>query len=70
MFAHLLLSYERILFRCYNSADLVDKFCYVVHTLCVASGTDTSGVARIHTGWNKFRQQAGFLTDKDELYVA
>jgi len=36
--------------------ELVDKFCYLGDMLSVDGDADAAVVARIQTGWNKFRQ--------------
>jgi len=45
--------------------ELVDKFCYLGDMLSVDGDADAAVEARIRIGWNKFRQIAPLLTDKD-----
>jgi len=35
--------------------DLVDKFCYLGDMLSTHGSADTDVIARIRSGWNKFR---------------
>ena len=46
-------------------AELVDKFCYLGDMLSVDGDADAAVEARIRIGWNKFRQLAPLLTNKD-----
>jgi len=43
----------------------VDQFCYVGDTLSVDGDADAAVEARVHKGWNKFRQLVPLLTNKD-----
>ena len=43
----------------------VEKFCYLGDMIAVEGGIDQAVVARIRSGWNRFRQLASFLTAKD-----
>jgi len=45
--------------------ELVDKFCYLGDMLSVDGGADAAVENRIQIGWNKFRQLAPLLTNKD-----
>ena len=45
--------------------ELVDKFCYLDDMLSVDGDADAAVEARIRFGWNKFRQLAPLLTNKD-----
>jgi len=48
-----------------ENLELVDKFCYLGDMLSVDGNADTSVENRIRIGWNKFRQLAPLLTNKD-----
>jgi len=43
----------------------VDKFCYLADILSVEGDADAAVDARSRIGWNKFRQLAPLLTNKD-----
>ena len=45
--------------------ELVDKVCYLGDMLSVDGDADAAMDARIRIGWNKFRQLAPLLTNKD-----
>jgi len=45
--------------------ELVVKFCYLGDMLSVDGDADAAVEARIRIGWNKFRQLAPLLTNKD-----
>jgi len=45
--------------------ELVDKFCYLRDMLSVERDADAAVENRIRIGWNKFRQLAPLLTNKD-----
>jgi len=45
--------------------ELVDKFCYLGDMLSVYGDADAAVETRIQIGWNKFRQLAQLLTNKD-----
>ena len=45
--------------------ELVNKFCYSSDMLSVDGSADAAMEARIHTGWNKFRQTVLLLANKD-----
>ena len=45
--------------------ELVDKFRYLGDMLSVDGDADAAVEARIRIGWNKFRQLAPLLTNKD-----
>jgi len=45
--------------------EVVDKFCYLGDMLSVDGATDAAVDARIHIGWNKFRQLVPLLTNRD-----
>ena len=42
--------------------EVVDKFCYLGGMLSVDGDADAAVEARIHIGWNKFRQLVPLLT--------
>ena len=50
------------------SLELVDKFCYLSDMLGVDGDADAAVEARARKGWNKFRQIAPLLTNKDVLW--
>jgi len=45
--------------------EAVDKFSYLGDMLSVDGDADAAVQARIRTGWNKFRQLAPLLTNRD-----
>ena len=45
--------------------EVVDKFCYLGDMLSVDGDADAAVEARIQIGWNKFRQLAPLLTNRD-----
>ena len=45
--------------------EVVDKFCYLGDMLSADGATDAAVDARIHIGWNKFRQLVPLLTNRD-----
>jgi len=45
--------------------EVVDKFCYLGDMLSVDGDADVAVEARIRIGWNKFRQLAPLLTNRD-----
>jgi len=45
--------------------EVVDKFCYLDNILSVDGNADAAVKARIHIGWNKFRQLVPLLTNRD-----
>ena len=45
--------------------EVVDKFCYLGDMLSVHGDANAAVEARIRIGWNKFRQLAPLLTNKD-----
>jgi len=47
------------------SLKLVDMFCYLGNTLSADGDADAAVEARVHKGWNKFRQLVPLLTNKD-----
>jgi len=47
------------------SLELVNKFCYVGDMLSVDGDADVAVEAKVHKGWNKFRQLVPLLTNKD-----
>jgi len=48
-----------------TNLELVDKFCYLGDMLSVDGDADAAVETRIRIGWNKFRQLAPLLTNKD-----
>jgi len=44
--------------------EVVDKFCYLDNILSVDGDADAAVKARIHIGWNKFRQLVPLLTNR------
>jgi len=46
------------------SLELMNKFCYVGDMLSVNGDADAAVEARVHKGWNKFRQLVPPLTNK------
>jgi len=47
------------------SLELVAMFCYLGDMLSVDGDADAAVEARVHKGWNKFRQLVPLLTNKD-----
>ena len=47
------------------SLERVVRFCYLSDSVGVEGGSEPAIWARISSGWNRFRQLASFLTDKD-----
>jgi len=47
-----------------SSVEIVDEFCYLGDMLSVDGDADAAVIARIHSGWFKFRSLASFLTIK------
>jgi len=45
--------------------EVVDKLCYLGDMLSVDGDADAAAEARIRIGWNKFRQLAPLLTNRD-----
>jgi len=45
--------------------ELVDTFCYLGDMLSVNGDANAAVEARVHKGWNKFRQLVSLLTNKD-----
>jgi len=52
-----------------SSVEIVDEFCYPGDVLSVDGDADAAVIARIHSGWFKFRSPASFLTDKDVSFL-
>ena len=50
---------------CGGKLEKVEKFCYLGDMISTEGGIDQAVVARIRSGWNRFRQLASFLTAKD-----
>jgi len=48
-----------------TAVELLNKFCFLVDVLSVGGDTDAAVEARVHKGWNKFRQLLLLLTIKD-----
>jgi len=49
------------------SLESVDMFCHLGDTLSIDSDADAAVKARVHKGWNKFRQLVPLLTNKNCL---
>ena len=53
--------------------ELVDMFCYLGDMLCVGGNADAAVEARVHKGWNKFRQLVPLLVSlltRGKLYTS
>jgi len=49
--------------------EVMDKFCYLGDMLSVDGDADAAVEARIRIGWNKFRQLAPLLTNRDISFI-
>jgi len=49
--------------------EVMDKFCYLGDMLSVDGDAEAAVEARIHIGWNKFRQLVPLLTNRDISFI-
>ena len=55
---------------CGQEYEVVDKFCYLGDMLNAGGGAEASSIARIRSGWKKFRELLPFLTSRSLSHKA